>query len=515
MPVHPPQPAMNPERTPVIVGIGEVTHRNKNPAEGLEPLALMEIALREAERDAGAALLAGIDSLDIVCEYSWPYVDAPALLAARLGIAPAHKAYGVTGGESPVRMIHEAALRIARGEARLAAIVGAESNYTVVNAEKAGVALDWTPRDPDPKLVRGKAFLSPLAVRHGVFTPPTIYPFYENASQAAWGQTPREALAESGALWSRYSQVAATNPYSWTAHAYTADEITTPTPTNRLIAWPYTLRMVANPQVNQGAAVLVTSLERARELGIAPERLAYIWSGAAAVEPRDYLMRDQFEHSHAQDMVLETVREQVGGLEAFDLLELYACFPVVPKMARRTLGLPADAQMTTTGGHSFFGAALNNYMTHAACGLVRGLRERPGKLALLYGQGEYVTKHHAIVLASRAPQEALSADYSVQSQADARRGPVPPLVLQYEGPAALETFTIVYARDGSPQHGVVIARTPAGERLMARVDADDTTTLARLTDLDRSPIRLHGVVRAAADELLRWRVAPAGPDDRS
>jgi acetyl-CoA C-acetyltransferase len=494
---------------PVIVGIGEVTHRTKDLAAGLEPLALMDKALREAERDAGAALLQQVDSLDIVCEISWPYADAPGLLSQRLGIAPRRQVYGVIGGETPVQMIHEAALRIARGETQVAAIVGAESQYTVVNAQKAGVELDWTPRDPHPRIERGAAFLHPLCVQHGVTSPPTVYPFYENASQAAWGMTPRQALAESGALWSRYSQVAAANPYSWSRQPFSAEEITTPTPANRLIAWPYTLRMVANPQVNQGAAVLVTSEARALALGIPRERLVYVWSGSAAREPRQYLERDQYTHSHAQNAVLEAVRAQAGGLEAFELLELYSCFPIVPKMARRTLGLAADAQMTSTGGHSFFGAALNDYMTHAACGLVRGLRQLPGKLALLYGQGEYVTKHHAIVLAARPPEhDQLTENYSVQAEADARRGPVPPLVLDYAGAATLETFTILYARDGTPQHGVVIARTPQGGRLMARVEAADTATLARLTDLDASPIGLPGqVANGAADGLLRWTLA--------
>ena len=118
---------MQPDRIPVIVGVGEITHRNKDPAQGLEPLVLMERALRDAERDAGVSLLASVDSLDVVCEYSWPYVDAPGLLCARLGIAPARKEYGAVGGESPVRFIHEAALRVVRGESRIAAIVGGEA----------------------------------------------------------------------------------------------------------------------------------------------------------------------------------------------------------------------------------------------------------------------------------------------------------------------------------------------------------------------------------------------------
>ena len=127
-----------PDNTPILVGIGEAVHRSKEPP-GLEPLALMEQSLRAAEQDAGAPLLAGLDALDVVCEYSWPYSDAPGLLAARLGCRPAHSVYGETGGESPVRFIHEAALRIARGESQVAAIVGAEARYTVDAAAKAGV----------------------------------------------------------------------------------------------------------------------------------------------------------------------------------------------------------------------------------------------------------------------------------------------------------------------------------------------------------------------------------------
>jgi acetyl-CoA C-acetyltransferase len=51
----------------------------------------------------------------------------------------------------------------------------------------------------------------------------------------------------------------------------------------------------------------------------------------------------------------------------------------------------------------------------------------------------------------------------------------------------------------------VIARTPAGERLMARVAADDTETLRRLTDLDTQPIGVEGHVEATADGLLAWQ----------
>ena len=498
-----------PDSTPVIVGIGEITHRTKDPGQGIEPIDLMAGALREAERDAGAPLLARLDSLDMVLERSWPYPDPCGLIERRLGVKPARNVYGPTGGESPVRHIHEAALRIARGESRVAAVTGGEARYTVEAATRAGVALPWSEREPVSTTPVAAAFLHEVAVAHGMFLPIYLYPLYENASHVAWGQTPREAMAESALLWSRYSEVAATNPHAWLKKTYTPAQIGEATPDNRLIAWPYTKHMVANPLVNMGAAVLMTSLGVARELGIPERRLVYVWGGAQANEPRDILARDQYLRSHAQDLVMETILAQAGGdASAFSMLELYSCFPVVSKMARRTLGLAADARMTSTGGLSFFGAPLNNYMTHAAAGLVRALREDRDKLALLYGQGEFVTKHHALVLASKPPApDALQEDYSVQSVADARRGPVPPVVADHAGPATLETFTVVYERDGRPNRGVVIGRTPAGARLMARVDAGDAATLARLTSPERSPVGSGGQVSRGDDGLLRWKAA--------
>ena len=502
-----------PECLPVIIGIGEITDRTRDPLQALEPIDLMAQAVRHAAADASAvaatAVLAGIDSLDIVAEHSWPYADACSLLGARLSIQPARAAYGVTGGESPVRFIHEAALRIARGEGQIAAVVGAEATYSVNAATKAGVLPAWSPRDLTAKLVRGADLCNPLATQHGVTQPVQVYPFYENAAAAAWGQTPAQALQESGELWARFSAVAADNPFAWLRRRHSAAEITTPTADNRLIAWPYTKHMVANPLINQGAAVILTSLAKARELGIAEQQLVYICAGAKANDSSDYLQRECYRHSACQEAVLRAVLEHADGdVTRFAMVELYSCFPIVPKMARRTLGLAADAPMTTTGGLSFFGAPLNNYMTHAAAGMVRGLREQRGKLALLYGQGEFLTKHHALILASVPdPTNRLQRDYSVQHIADRERGSVPQLLLDYSGRATIETFTIVYDRDGTATFGTVIARARDNARLMARVRADDAASLAVLTDLSASPIGRSGTVSRGAEGLLRWTIA--------
>src|ERR1700688_2822611 len=476
------------DRIPVIVGIGEIVDRPKDVTEGLEPLILLEQALKRAEDDSGTKLLGEIGSLDVVNFLSWRYRDPEKQLANRLGIAPAHLYYGPVGGESPIRYLHEAAQRIARGECSVAAVCGAEAQSSATKAERAGVTLPWTPFAHDveePK--RGAAFQKPLAVKLRVFRPVTVYPFYEAATSAHWGQTPREAMAESGQLWATYSDVAWQNPNAWLKRRFASDEITTPTPNNRLIAWPYTKLQVANPTVNMGAAVLMTSLAKARAAGIAEDRLVHVWGGASAEESRDYLARDQFFESHPQNAVLEAVMDLVGGGgKAFDAIELYSCFPCVPKMARRTLGLGPDVRPTVTGGLTFFGAPLNTYMTHAACAMVRKLRG-DAKLGLLYGQGGFVTKHHALVLSRQVLGGALAQDTSGQAEADRHRGAVPEFVTEADGKGAVESFTVIYGRGGDVEHGVVMLRTPDNARALARVPAQDRATLGDLVSMDRTP----------------------------
>jgi acetyl-CoA C-acetyltransferase len=313
-------------------------------------------------------------------------------------------------------------------------------------------------------------------------------------------------MAESGTLWSAYSQVSSENPNAWLKRRVMPDEITTPSVDNRLIAWPYTKLMVANPTVNMGGALLLTSLAKARAAGIPEHRLVYLVGGASADEPRDYLDRDQFVESHAQNAVLRAALALAGGrADAFDAIELYSCFPCVPKMARRTLGLGADVVPTVTGGLTFFGAPLNTYMTHAACAMVRKLRSG-ARLGLLYGQGGFVTKHHALIVSRRMPSELLAQETSVQGDADRQRGPVPAFVTEATGMGTVESFTALYGRNNEVEHGVVMLRTPDTSRALARVPAHDRQTLAHLLNMDRSPVGSSGAISRADDGVLEWRM---------
>ncbi|HKT77501.1 MAG TPA: enoyl-CoA hydratase-related protein [Sphingobium sp.] len=502
------------ELTPIILGVGEYVDRPANPADALEPVSLMAAALRTAEKDGGCDLLAKAESVELVGLISWRYADPVSLLCDQLGISPARKVNASMGGETPIRLVHEAAVRIAKGEQSVALIVGGEALNARTKAKKAGVQLGWTKQvAPDEAVAfpASRYAVSDVAKQLGVRDPAQIYPLYEMATQQSWGQTPAEADAISAALWAQYAGAAAENPSAWIQDAPSADQIEEVTPDNRMINWPYRKLMVANPNVNQAAAIIVTSLAVAREAGVPEERIIHIWGGAAANEPEDYLLRDRYDHSTAQTAVLERAVEIAGGdAERFDLLELYSCFPVVPKMALRTLGLdPHEHRPTVTGGLTFFGGPLNNYMSHSVAAMVRRLRNGEGKIGLLYGQGGFVNKHHGLVVGTQPAASPLPENYSVQGQADAQRDPVPTLAEHYAGPAAIETYTIIYGRDGTPIQGIVIVRTPEGSRTMARVPATDETSLALLQSRERNAIGTQGQVRIDAFGKPVWETEAA------
>ena len=461
----------------------------------------MAAAARNADADAGGGWLARADWLAIIPQISFREYDVPAMLPKALGITPAHVSQApMADGDSPVRHLTDAANAIGAGEATVCLLVGGEAVRT--SARRA--AASGTAKN----LFAGSlASASALRRRYGLITPSEIYPFYENAARAAWGQTLAEGQAETGQIWSRFSMVAATSQGAWLKKPRTAAEITEVTADNRLLAFPFAKLMVANSSVNQGAALIVTSLAVALQAGIDESRLVYIGAGASAHEDNEPLTRAEWTGTPSMRVTLRKVME-LNGLTAANLdhVELYSCFPCVPKLARRELGLGADRPLTVHGGLTFGGGPIGNYMGHATCAMVRELR-KGGEYGLLYGNGGHCTHNHAIVLA-RHPVAGVSFphDYHFQVEADAKRGAIPALTDTYEGPAVIETYTVYYGRDGAPSHGVVLARNAAGERVISRIDAEDEAGIAFLTSGAAEPVGQSGTTQRRG-EALHWQIA--------
>ena len=322
----------SPERIPVIIGVGEVNDRPDNPDDGLDSAGLMAAALARADEDAGGGWLADCDVLHVVPQISFA-IDVPAALAALTGLDRAKIVEApLASGDSPVRLLNDAANAIGEGSAKIVAITGGEALRTSARRNGGGTLFKAS-----------LALATDLRRKYGLVNPGEIYPLYENALRPALGQSLAEGQAESALIWSKMSQVAQTAQGAWLKQPLEPAEIAEVSASNRPIAFPYSKLMVANSSVNQGAAVIVTSLAQARARGIAEEQLVYIGAGAAAHESEEPLERAEWTNTPSMPVSIGRALE-LNGLSGsdFDFVELYSCFPCVPKLARRILGWPAD-----------------------------------------------------------------------------------------------------------------------------------------------------------------------------
>jgi acetyl-CoA C-acetyltransferase len=411
-------------RTPVIVGGGQWSNRTDRGEPPVEPADLAAEALRRAGRSAGmsAAALAEADAVWIVQLFSWRYANPAAVVAERLGAAPRDLALTPIGGEQPQVLVSQACVDIAAGHRDLVLIAGAEAWRS--RRDPGGAALGWTPtasrHDPPPRSTGDEAPLIHAAESaRGLMAPPQIYPLFEQALRHSLGRTVDEHLDAVSRLWARFGEVAAANPHAWIQTAMTAEAIRTPSPANRWVVWPYTKVMNANNAVEQGAGVIVTSVERAERLGIPPERWVFPW---AAVEAHDH-----YAVSHRADLA-SSPAIRLAGRRLFELVDrgpddlahvdLYSCFPSAVQVAARELGLGTDRDLTVTGGLAFAGGPWNDYVSHSLATMVDVLRADAGSLGLVTGNGGYLTKHALAVYSTEPPPRPFAAT-SVQDEVDA------------------------------------------------------------------------------------------------
>jgi acetyl-CoA C-acetyltransferase len=484
-------PSIDP-RTPVVVGVGQYLHREGDP---LEPADLMVEAVRRAEADTGiAGVAAQADVVAAVPTFSWRYRDPGRLVADRIGATGSRTWYVTVGGNSPQRLLNKLAVEIHEGGADLAVLCGGEAVRSKQAAKRRGEQVDWTIQgdEDEPDWHDDAPFLMahPVEVERGILMPTQCYPLFENALWHDSGRSLEEHLRVIGEMWAGFSRVAAANPYAWRREAYTAEEITTPTAENRMVSFPYTKRMVSNPDVDMSSGLIVCSAARAAELGIPTDRWVFLHAGTDGTD-RKMSERVDFVSSAsigvAGRRVLELASTEVDEVAHLDL---YSCFPSAVELALRELDIPVDRQLTVYGGLSFAGGPWNNPVGHALASMVDVLREDAGSLGLVTANGGIVDKH-AFGVFSTAPPEGGFRYECPQELIDARGGRE--VDGDHRGAAELETWTVIHQRDGSMERAICACLTPAGARtwassedrdLMARMEREDVTGLAVQIDAD-------------------------------
>ncbi len=476
-------------RSPVIVGVGQLVGRD---GDSPEPAVLMAEAVRLAEHDSATpGLLAAAGVIAAVPTMTWRYRDPARLVAERVGADRAATWYVTVGGNSPQRLLNKLAVEIARGRLDVGVLCGAEAGRTKSAARRTGAVLDWTQQDEDvsPDWSDGAPFLMAheVEIERGILAPTQCYPLFENALWHESGRSLDEHLRVVGEMWAGFSRVAAANPFAFRRDAYTAEEITTPTPDNRMVAFPYTKRMVSNPDVDMASGLVVCAAEVAARHGVPTDRWVFLHAGTDGTD-RQMSERPDFVSSASIGVAGRRVLELAGtDIDSVSHLDVYSCFPSAVQLAQRELGITADRQLTVYGGLSFAGGPWNNPVGHALASMVDVLRADPGSLGLVTANGGIVDKHAFGVLSTSPPQDGFR--YACpQDEIDARGGHE--VVGDHVGSATIETWTVLHERASGPVRALLACRTPQDARTWAWSEEPELMRRGELEDMTGTQVEI-------------------------
>lgn len=478
--------------TPILVGCAQFVQKCE-PADSKTPVELLSDVARQAIQDAGdpASILPAVDTLIAISSttsevefYQLPIgnlPNPPKSIAKALGIDPQHLFTTHTGGNTPQMIVNQFAEKIVQGEAEVVLVTGGEVLASLLkrvigsNEDMSHWGDDEDPISENNILGSNRPGVSETERAHSLFFMTNSYPLLEMGWCHYLGHLPEEHMSHLGSFLSPMTEVAHNNPYAWFPTTRSAKEIATPTPKNRLVGYPYTKYMNSILRIDQGAAFLMTSVGKAKELGISEDKWVFIHGCADVNEIWNVTDRVDYHSSPSIRLLGEEGFKMAGwSVSDLDFLDIYSCFPIAVEMACKELGIDVldPRGLTVTGGLPYFGGAGNAYVMCSIAEMMTRLRAKPGSKGLVTANGWILTKH-ALGLYSTEPWEgpwARADPASYQSQIDDLDHPV--FCDRPSGRGTVETYTVVQAR-GDKHLGIVIGRLDNDERFLALVPSDE------------------------------------------
>jgi acetyl-CoA C-acetyltransferase len=470
--------------TPVLVGVGAVStppHLDgSGPAERPEAAELMVSAARLAAVDAvGSAVLESVGLVAAMASTT-PYRDPGRLVADALDLPGVHTLVAEPGVLQQ-HVISHALQAVTRGDVEVALLVAGEAKYRAQQAAFQGIEVTDRVQDesvePDQRLTADGMVIHRCEIEAGLIQAVHHYAMIENALGAHLGLGRDEQSAQVADCWSRFSQVAVENPLAWTRDSVSAESIGTPGPSNRMLATPYTKLQNSQWNVDQAAALLVTTVGVAAALGISSDR--WVFPLGAAESNTMVPLVERAAPARCEGFgVVGAALEEITGLDpgSADYVELYSCFPAAVRIQANELGIGSSRALTVTGGMTFAGGPFNHFVFQALARLIEVLRSDPGSTGLITSVSGMLTKQAAALWSTAAgasPPEFLDVSDRVAAVTA-----LTAVAIGYSGPAEVVTSTVLWNREDA-EKAVAIVSTPAASRLVAT--STDPDVIARFS----------------------------------
>jgi len=457
------------ERMPVLIACGQHTDR-PDSGEDLTPIGMMVKAARQAVSDSGVANILNsldvlvatgltVDAAQVNTPVSGMYKNVPKTIANQLKVSPRRLVYTQTGGNTPQRLVNHFANEIASGQSEVVLLTGGEALNSMSRRFNHWSKL-LLPKGPWKDNPGGSAESfgddkpgnSRYEGEYGLNLPAKVYPLFENALRIHYERTHTEHRQAIGELFSGLTHVASNNPYAWFQTKRSVEELITPSATNRMISYPYTKLLNSMISVNQSAAVILTSVAKAKALGVSRDKWVFLHGCADANDIWNISERENLHTSPAMRAIatsaLSMANKNIDDMAFFDI---YSCF-------------------TLTGGLPYFGGPGNNYSMHGIVEMIRRARENESEFGLLNANGWYLTKHSMGIYSCQVPEK----DWQPSKIQSTKQASIDLLEVA-SGPAKMETFTVIFDKNNQAKESVVIARLEGGERCLATTSSDQAT----------------------------------------
>jgi acetyl-CoA C-acetyltransferase len=454
-------------RTPVLVGVAALQQQFEEAGAGLEAVALMVEALSRAADDAGnRELLARADRIEIP-KGIWGYTDPGRLVADQLGAEKAETVLAEIGILQQT-LLNRACNSIAAGEAEVVLITGAEAKYRALRGQIAGVEVAETVQadaTPDVTLEPDAELWSPVESAAGLGMPVGYYAILDSALRHSQSMSLGVHRDQMATLYAEFSRIAAANEDAWVREPVAAEFIREHSPRNKMLAFPYTKLHNSQWNVDQAAGLIFCSVAVAQELNIAPSQWVFPLAGTesnamSVVSARKELHRNYGFHI-AGGKVLELAGKQPAELE---LMELYSCFPLAVRAQLAEIGVSDQRPLSVTGGMTFGGGPLNNFVLQATVKMAQLLRQQPEASGLVTCVSGMNTKQGCAIYSA---QPGLNGWQFADVTAAVREATeLCDVVGDYEGAATIAGYTVLFQGE-SPWRAVAVCDLPNGARTVA------------------------------------------------
>ncbi len=459
----------NNDRAPVMVGVAQYVGRETDPATAPDPVTVLADVANRAAVDSGVGtrLFDHVDAYLQIPMAFWLPAHGARLTAERLGIDTRARIQNTGGGgEIGVRVANHLAEEILAGRVEVAVMTGGNLWKTAERAKAAGVDLNW-PTGGDPAGADDRfgqpahSMMSDIEQLHGLTQPIQAYPLFENALRASQQMTLADHAKRLGWMMAEFTTVAAANPYAWFPTERTPEELYTATAENRMIGFPYTKYLNSVINTDQAGAYVMTSVGKARELGIPEDRWVYWWGGHHGAEEAWHITTrpDFAECPSMKDSTVGALGQAGVNADDIALFDFYSCFPIAVRMACAMLGLDEldPRPFTVTGGLPYGGGPGSAYTLNSLAAMVERLREDDGAIGLVTGNGYILTKHAATVLSARPKHGGWDRPEGPPQSAAMDTAPLT-VDPEAQGRGRIEAYTVMHDRSGQPEVGYMCGR---------------------------------------------------------